>query len=192
VLVRRYESSRRRHPLLESGEGLAEAIDRERALLEPVKADADVVIDTSALNVHELHDRIVGLFGDDHPDGTMQTRVVSFGYKHGLPVDVDLVLDCRFLPNPHWVEELRPQTGLDEPVRRYVLDQDAAREFLEHLDALLGLLLPAYVAEGKAYLTLAFGCTGGRHRSVAIAEAVAESLRERGIAPTVVHRDLAK
>ena len=117
---------------------------------------------------------------------------MSFGYKHGLPVDVDVVLDCRFLPNPHWVEELRPLTGRDEPVRRYVLDQAATGEFLEHLDGLLALLLPAYVAEGKAYLTLAFGCTGGRHRSVAIAEAVAGLLRERGVEPTVVHRDVDK
>ena len=192
VLVRRYESSRRRHPLLAAGEGLAEAIDRERALLEQVKAAADVVVDTSTLNVHELHDRILELFGEEHPDGDMRTRVVSFGYKHGLPVDVDLVLDCRFLPNPHWVEELRPLTGLDDAVERYVLDQDAAREFLDHLDALLGLLLPAYVAEGKAYLTVALGCTGGRHRSVVMAEAVAGLLRERGTAPTVVHRDVEK
>jgi UPF0042 nucleotide-binding protein len=192
VLVRRYESTRRRHPLLATGEGLAEAIDRERALLEPVKAEADVVVDTTELNVHQLHDRILGLFGEDRPDGGMQTRVVSFGYKQGLPVDVDVVLDCRFLPNPHWVEALRPQTGLDAAVRDYVLDQDAAREFLRHLDGLLALLLPAYVAEGKAYLTLAFGCTGGRHRSVAIAEAVAGLLRDRGIDPTVVHRDVDK
>ena len=192
VLVRRYESSRRRHPLLATGEGLAEAIDRERALLEPVKAEADVVVDTSGLNVHQLHDRIVGLFGEDHPDSGMQTRVVSFGYKHGLPVDVDLVLDCRFLPNPHWVEDLRRLTGLDEPVRRYVLEQEAAGGFLKHLDGLLALLLPAYVAEGKSYLTVAFGCTGGRHRSVAIAEEVAARLRQRGTAPTVVHRDVEK
>ena len=134
VLVRRYESSRRRHPLLAAGEGLAEAIERERALLEPVRAEADVVVDTSNLNVHELHDRIVGLFGEADLDAGMQTRVVSFGYKHGLPVDVDVVLDCRFLPNPHWVEELRPQTGLDADVRDYVLGQPAAAEFLEHLD----------------------------------------------------------
>ena len=192
VLVRRYESTRRRHPLLASGEGLADAIERERALLEPVKAEADVVVDTTAFNVHELHSRILGLFGEERTDVGMQTRIVSFGYKHGLPVDVDVVLDCRFLPNPHWVEELRPLTGRDEPVRRYVLDQAATAAFLEHLDGLLALLLPAYVAEGKAYLTLAFGCTGGRHRSVAIAEAVAALLRERGIEPTVVHRDVDK
>ncbi|MGK2948890.1 MAG: RapZ C-terminal domain-containing protein, partial [Acidimicrobiales bacterium] len=131
-------------------------------------------------------------FGGDEPHGGMQTRVVSFGYKHGLPVDVDLVLDCRFLPNPHWVEDLRPQTGLDEPVRRYVLEQEEAGEFLGHLEGLLGLLLPAYVAEGKSYLTVAFGCTGGRHRSVAIAEAVAAILRGQGVEPTVVHRDVTK
>jgi UPF0042 nucleotide-binding protein len=192
TLVRRYESSRRRHPLLAAGEGLAEAIERERALLESVKAEADVVVDTSTLNVHELHDRIIGLFGELDADAGMQTRVVSFGYKHGLPVDVDVVLDCRFLPNPHWVEELRPQTGLDEPVRAHVLGHAPATAFLDHLDALLELLLPAYVAEGKAYLTIAFGCTGGRHRSVVIAEAVAEQLRTRGIEPTIVHRDIHK
>lgn len=193
VLVRRYEGTRRRHPLTAAGEeGLAGAIQRERALLEPVKALADVVVDTSALNVHELHDRILGLFGEEGGDTAMQTRVVSFGYKHGLPLDVDIVLDCRFLPNPHWIDELRPLTGLDEPVRRYVLDQSSASELLSRLDDLLALLLPAYVAEGKSYLTLAFGCTGGRHRSVAIAEEVAAILRRRDFAPTVVHRDLAK
>jgi UPF0042 nucleotide-binding protein len=157
-----------------------------------VRAEADVVVDTSNLNVHELHDRIVGLFGEADRDHTMQTRVVSFGYKHGLPVDVDVVLDCRFLPNPHWVEELRPQTGLDADVRDYVLGQPAAAEFLQQMEGLLGLLLPAYVAEGKAYLTIAFGCTGGRHRSVVIAEAVAEVLRSRGLAPVLLHRDVEK
>lgn len=192
VLVRRYESSRRRHPLLEAGEGLGDAIDRERALLEPVRAEADVVVDTTGLNVHELHDRIVDLFGEAQGDSTMQTRVVSFGYKHGLPVDVDLVIDCRFLPNPHWVEDLRPLTGLDRPVQTYVLGQDVAGEFLDRIDGLLALLLPAYVAEGKAYLTVAFGCTGGRHRSVVIAEEVSTRLRAHGAVPTVVHRDLDK
>ena len=131
---RRARAALREHPApppaAVPGEGLAEAIERERALLEPVRAEADVVVDTSDLNVHELRDRIVGLFGETDLDAGMQTRVVSFGYKHGLPVDVDVVLDCRFLPNPHWVEELRPLTGLDEPVRDYVLGQPAAAEFL--------------------------------------------------------------
>jgi RNase adapter protein RapZ len=192
VLVRRYESTRRRHPLLSPGEGMAEAIERERSLLEAVKGDADVVLDTSELNVHELRKRIVGLFGDDPHDAGMQVTVQSFGYKHGLPLDVDLVLDCRFLPNPHWVDELRPHTGLDDPVRRYVLEQPAAGAFLEQVEGLLELLLPAYVAEGKAYLTIALGCTGGRHRSVAMTEEIAGLLRGHGFDPTVIHRDIDK
>jgi len=192
VLVRRYEGTRRRHPLLVTGHGLAEAIERERGLLEPVKAAADIVVDTTELNVHQLHDRIVSLFADDHPHAGMQTRVVSFGYKHGLPLDVDIVLDCRFLPNPHWVDDLRPLTGTDEPVRRYVLAQSSAQELLTRLDDLLELLLPAYVAEGKSYLTIAFGCTGGHHRSVVIAEEVAALLRSHGQAPDVLHRDIEK
>jgi UPF0042 nucleotide-binding protein len=192
VLVRRYESTRRRHPLMAPGEGLADAIEREREIMEPVRSLADVIVDTSELNVHELRSRVNDLFAGEVDGAGMQTTLVSFGYKHGLPLDVDIVLDCRFLPNPHWVEELRPQTGLDEAVRRYVLDQPAAADFLERLDDLLGLLLPAYVAEGKAYLTVAFGCTGGRHRSVAISEEVARRLRAHGVSPTVLHRDIAK
>jgi RNase adapter protein RapZ len=192
VLVRRYETTRRRHPQLEEGEGLADSIERERSMLEPVKAEADVVLDTSDLNIHELRSRMVDLFGEHHVDTGMQTTIVSFGYKHGLPLDVDLVLDCRFLPNPHWVEELRPHTGLDGPVRDHVLGQPAAGEFLDRVDGLLELLLPAYVAEGKSYLSVAFGCTGGRHRSVAIAEEVATRLRAHGVEPTVIHRDVAK
>jgi RNase adapter protein RapZ len=179
VLVRRYESTRRRHPLMAAGEGLAEAIDRERAIMERVRSEADVIVDTSELNVHELRARINDLFASEADGAGMQTTLVSFGYKHGLPLDVDIVLDCRFLPNPHWVEELRPQVGLDEPVRHYVLDQPAATDFLDRLDDLLGLLLPAYVAEGKAYLTVAFGCTGGRHRSVYCAERLAAHLRDK-------------
>jgi UPF0042 nucleotide-binding protein len=120
----------------------------------------------------------------------MQTTVLSFGYRHGLPLDVDLVLDCRFLPNPHWIEDLRPHTGLDEQVRDYVLGFPQTREFLRRLDDLLDLLLPAYVEEGKSYLTIALGCTGGRHRSVALVEEVAERLRLRGFAPRVTHRDI--
>ena len=161
-------------------------------MLEAVKAEADVVVDTSELNVHQLRSRVLELFGGDDPDSAMQTTVSSFGYKHGLPMDVDIVLDCRFLPNPHWVEDLRPLTGLDEPVRRYVLDQPDSKAFLKHLERLLDRLLPAYVKEGKSYLTIAFGCTGGRHRSVAIAEAVAAHLTKRGFAPAVTHRDVAR
>jgi UPF0042 nucleotide-binding protein len=190
VLVRRYESTRRRHPLATKELSLAEAIEQERDLLQPVKAEADVVIDTSDLNVHQLRSRVFDLFAAEAPAGGMQTTITSFGYKHGLPLDTDLVIDCRFLPNPHWVDELRPLSGLDEPVRDYVLGQPITDEFLEHLDAMLALLLPAYVAEGKSYLTIAFGCTGGRHRSVAIAEAVTAALREKGFDLRVAHRDV--
>jgi UPF0042 nucleotide-binding protein len=191
VLVRRYEGSRRRHPAGD-GERVSELIAQERQLLDSVKADADLVIDTSDLNVHQLHDRLVDLFGGDDDTRGLQTTIVSFGYKHGLPLDVDLVFDCRFLPNPHWVDELRPLTGLDDDVRDYVLGQAATGEFLTKLDDLFALLLPSYVDEGKSYLSIGVGCTGGRHRSVVLAEQIAELLRRRGFAPSVVHRDVDK
>jgi len=191
VLVRRYEDLRRRHPAGE-GIGVGDAIRAERRTLEPLKAEADLVIDTSDLNVHQLRDRITDLFGADVPQGGMQTTVMSFGYKHGLPLDVDLVFDCRFLPNPHWVDELRPKTGRDKAVKKYVLDNPHSAEFLEKLDGLFDVLLPGYVAEGKSYLTIAVGCTGGRHRSVAIADEIAARLRKRGIEPRVQHRDVKR
>jgi len=194
VLIRRYEDKRRRHPLSEpeSEGGVGDAIERERVALEPVKAEADVVVETSDLNVHQLRDRIMDLFGRDTPDAGMQTTVMSFGYKHGLPLDTDLVLDCRFLPNPHWVDELRPLTGTDKEVQRYVKRFPETKQFMAHLEGLLDLLLPAYVKEGKSYLTIAFGCTGGHHRSVVIAEEVARLLRRRGYDPKVLHRDIDK
>ena len=190
VLVRRYESSRRRHPMEEQGVG--EAVERERMLLVPVKAAADLVIDTTDLNVHQLRERIVGQFGRHEESQSMRTSVISFGYKHGIPLDVDVVLDCRFLPNPHWEPELRPLTGFDPLVRDYVLDQADTSQFLDRLDSLLQLLLPAYVKEGKAYLTIAVGCTGGRHRSVVLAEEVGKRITGLGFAPTVGHRDVEK
>ena len=189
-LVRRYESTRRRHPLGVEDRTLGESIEEERRVLQSVKAEADVVIDTTELNVHQLRSRMLDLFAADAPAGGMQTTVLSFGFKHGLPLDTDLVIDCRFLPNPHWVEALQPQTGLDEPVRDYVLAQPLTAEFLGQINGLLTTLLPAYVAEGKSYLTVAFGCTGGRHRSVTIAEAVAGALRDEGFHLRVTHRDL--
>ena len=188
ALVRRYEASRRRHPLSD-GSSLTEAIEVERAVLDPVKARADVVVDTSELNVHQLRDRVRGLFGDESDQG-MQVTVSSFGFKHGLPLDADVVIDCRFLPNPHWVEDLRPLSGLDEPVVAYLDDQDLTGPFLDRCSELLALQLPAFEAEGKSYLSLAFGCTGGRHRSVAVAEAMAGRLAEAGYEPRVVHRDI--
>jgi RNase adapter protein RapZ len=192
VLVRRYESTRRRHPKAGEGGTLVDAIELERAQLQPLKASADVVVDTSELNVHQLKARINALFGDEHDSGGMQVNVVSFGYKHGLPLDVDLVLDCRFLPNPHWVDELRPLTGQDADVRDYVLAQADTEPFLAHLDGMLELLLPAYAREGRTYLSIAVGCTGGRHRSVVIAEALADILRRHGYEPGVTHRDLSR
>lgn len=191
VLVRRFEGTRRRHPV--EGEGVAEAIAVERALLAPVRRLADVVVDTTDLNVHQLRDRILDLFTEDQKQGKkLRIAVVSFGYSHGLPRDADLVLDCRFLPNPHWVPELRPHTGVDADVRDYVLGQPAAKEFLTKVDDLLGLLLPSYIEEGKAYLTIAIGCTGGRHRSVAIANELHNRLESRGYAANIAHRDVQK
>src|SRR4051794_1163892 len=190
VLVRRYEGTRRRHPV--AGSSLSDSIERERELLEPLKAEADVVLDTSELNVHQLRGWIVELFAADSGDTAMQVSVVSFGYKHGLPLDVDVVFDCRFLPNPHWVDELRPLTGLDESVRTYVLEQPEAAQFLTRLDDLFELLVPAFVREGKSYLRIAVGCTGGRHRSVVIAEELASLLKAHELDPTVVHRDVER
>ena len=188
ALVRRFEGNRRRHPV--PGDGLTESIERERDLLEPIKDRADVVVDTSDLNVHQLRERLVELFTHDDPAAAMQITVVSFGYKHGIPLDIDTVLDCRFLPNPHWVDELRPLTGLDDPVRDYVMDQPETSEFLTKLDDLLQLLLPAYVREGKSYLSIGIGCTGGHHRSVVLAEEVARRIQGLGFNPMVVHRDV--
>jgi RNase adapter protein RapZ len=191
VLVRRYEETRRRHPLTD-GQSLAEAIEAERVLLEPVRAEADLVIDTSDLNVRQLRDRVVELFGRPDVKGGMQVTVSSFGYKHGIPVDADLVLDCRFLPNPHWEAELRHRTGLDDDVRRFVLGQELTEPFLERLGALLELLVPGYLEAGKSYLSMSFGCTGGRHRSVVIAQEAAALLADMGFEPIVAHRDLQR
>jgi RNase adapter protein RapZ len=188
VLIRRYEGTRRRHPL--EGRGVDESIAGERKLLEPVRDRADLFIDTGDLNANQLRTRILEAFGDKGGQEYMQTSVVSFGYKHGIPLDVDVVFDCRFLPNPFWVEELRPYSGLDAPVRDYVLSQPEAQDFLDKVVALLTSILPSYIREGKSYLTIALGCTGGRHRSVALAEALGERLGEHGNPASVFHRDV--
>ncbi|HEX5268486.1 MAG TPA: RNase adapter RapZ [Acidimicrobiales bacterium] len=190
VLVQRFEGTRRRHPL--AAEGVIESIARERDLLDPIRIEADVVVDTSDLNVHQLRDRLVSLFETGDPAGGMQTQIVSFGYKFGIPRDVDLVLDCRFLPNPHWIEELRPHSGLEAPVRDYVMSQPDTAEFLDRLGSLLDLLLPGYVKEGKSYLSIAVGCTGGHHRSVVLAEEIGSILRSHGFDPAVSHRDVMR
>jgi UPF0042 nucleotide-binding protein len=191
VLVRRYEATRRRHPLSDTGR-VSDGITRERDLLETLKGEADLIVDTTNLNVHELRDRLQQLFADESTDARLQVNVVSFGYKHGLPLDVDVVFDCRFIPNPHWVDRLRPLTGTDPNVREYVLHQPLTNEFLQHIDELLAMLLPAYQTEGKAYLSIGVGCTGGRHRSVVIAEELGQRLRRHGVRTAVRHRDIER
>lgn len=191
VLVRRFEQVRRGHPMQGDGR-LVDGITAERALLAPLREEADLVLDTSALSVHDLRAKIEDAFGTE---GSTQTRVtvLSFGYKYGLPMDSDLVMDVRFLPNPFWIPELRDHTGLDGDVRNYVLGQEGAEEFLERYHELLRLIGAGYRREGKRYLTLAVGCTGGKHRSVAISEELAERLsKEDGMAVKVVHRDLGR
>ncbi|MGB3736580.1 MAG: RNase adapter RapZ [Ilumatobacter sp.] len=190
-LVRRYNATRRRHPLADEAEGLVESIELERERLDPARAAADLVIDTSDLNVHQLKDRVVHAFSAA-TDSRLQVSVESFGFKHGLPLDADMVMDVRFLPNPHWVPDLRPLTGHDPKVRDHVLETAAGSDFVDRLDDLLASLLPQYEKEGRSYLTVAIGCTGGRHRSVATAEEVASRLRGRGVAVRVAHRDVAR
>jgi UPF0042 nucleotide-binding protein len=190
ALVRRFDSVRRPHPLQADGR-LAAGIERERAILREVRANANLVLDTSRLNVHELRAKIVSFFGGEERPG-LRLSLMSFGYKHGLPVDADMVVDCRFLPNPHWVQELRPMSGLDAPVRDYVLGQPCAKDFLDRFVDLFALVAAGYIREGKSYATLAVGCTGGRHRSVAMAEELGGRLRQRGIEVQVTHRDIGR
>jgi UPF0042 nucleotide-binding protein len=191
-LVKRYGATRRKHPLSSATVSVEEAILKERSMLEQVKGSADLVIDTSSLNVHQLKAQIQDLFAAVGGKDVMQLTVESFGYKHGIPLDVDLVFDVRFLPNPHWDENLRPLSGLDQAVSDFVLIQPLAGEFVDKVDALFGMLIPAYRAEGKSYLTVAIGCTGGRHRSVAIAEEVSRKFIQLGHNPRVIHRDIAR
>ena len=188
VIVRRYESTKRRHPLSEGS--LVDAITREMGMLAPVKAVADLIIDTTDMNPHQLRDRLTSEFGSEDEATGMRITVSSFGFKHGLPLDVDTIIDCRFLPNPFWVENLRDQSGLDEEVREYILEREQTDRFFDRLMGLLDELVPAYADEGRSYFSIAFGCTGGRHRSVVVAETVAESLKQRGWTPRVNHRDI--
>ncbi|MFD4292389.1 RNase adapter RapZ [Rhodococcus sp. NPDC058505] len=194
VLVRRFESNRRSHPLQSEGSDgtLIEGIAAERVRLAPVRADADLVIDTSALSVHELRHRVEAAFGGGAVPSVAVT-VQSFGFKYGLPMDADLVCDVRFLPNPHWVPALREHTGQDPLVRDYVLDQDGAQDYLDTYHHVVELTTDGYRREGKRYMTIAVGCTGGKHRSVAMTEALAARLEaDTGITVKIVHRDLGR
>jgi RNase adapter protein RapZ len=190
-LVNRYEATRRRHPLA-PGDRVVEGIRKERHILEELRGQADLVIDTSGLTPHELRDRIRESFATAPPEEGLQVSVVSFGFKFGAPRDADVQFDVRFLPNPHWVPELRSLPGTDERVRDYVEGQPAYGPFLERVVALLDATVPGYVAEGKSYLTVSVGCTGGHHRSIVVAEALGAYFRERGLPVIVVHRDLER
>jgi RNase adapter protein RapZ len=191
VLVRRYEQNRRSHPL-QGEQTLAEGIAAERGMLAQVRATADLIIDTSTLSVRELRESIERAFGGETVAQTSVT-VESFGFKYGLPMDADTVMDVRFLPNPHWIDDLRPHTGQHPAVRDYVLGQTGAAEFLETYHRLLSLIVDGYHREGKRYMTVAIGCTGGKHRSVAIAEALARRLEsDEQLSVRVLHRDLGR
>ena len=191
TLVRRYKSSRRRHPLMSPGDSIEDAIARETAVLEPVRERADYIINTTGLTTAALQSRIAGLLSLSR-ERRLAVTVTAFGYKYGLPLDADLVLDVRFLPNPSYVEELRPLSGLDAPVYDFVLGSEGAQRFMELLEPLLGFLLPRYTEEGKYTLNIAVGCTGGRHRSVAVARAVADLLIRGGADVALSCRDLEK
>jgi RNase adapter protein RapZ len=190
VLIRRFESVRRSHPLQGDGR-LADGIAVERGLLEEARELADVIIDTSQLNVNQLRRRVEELFGGEDAR-RLRVTVLSFGFKYGLPPDADFVLDARFLPNPYWVPELREHTGRETDVSRYVLGQEGAEAFLETYAQLIGDTSPGFEREGKRYLTVAVGCTGGKHRSVAIAEELAARLRAARLAANAQHRDLGR
>jgi UPF0042 nucleotide-binding protein len=190
VIVRRQESVRRPHPLQGDGR-LLDGIIRERETLATLRAAADLVLDTSALNIHQLRSRVAHAYGGTS-DGGLRVTLLTFGFKNGLPIDADMVLDVRFLPNPHWIPELRPQTGLSRPVSDYVLQQPETEPFLASVQQLLSAVSGGYVTEGKRFVTIAIGCTGGKHRSTAIAEELARRIRATGVPTTVLHRDLGR
>ncbi len=192
VLIRRFSETRHRHPLADQ-RGIASSIAEERRLLDPVRSDADVVIDTSDLSLRELRERIFARLGDASDPDRLAIQLISFGFKYGVPLEADLVFDVRFMQNPYYIDELRQLSGLTEAVRDYVLGQPVARQFLEYLHEFLDFALPAYVGEGKTRLTIALGCTGGYHRSIALAEELARWLREQDYGPVAVfHRELER
>lgn len=191
VLIRRFKESRRRHPLMDSG-SLQDAIQLERTMLEDLRGQASIIIDTSELSPQHFKEEINRLFGSDQGLPDFGVSIVSFGYKWSIPMDADLVIDVRFLPNPFYVTELCDFTGLDEDVARYVMENPVATEFNQHLYSFLSFLLPLYIREGKAHLMIAMGCTGGQHRSVALTEALGRYLRDHGYKVLVKHRDIER
>lgn len=190
VLVRRFDATRRRHFVAEDNVELS--IVKERQLMQPFRDRADLIIDTSDFSARDLRSKINSHFGGDDPGMGLKTTVVSFGYKYGLPVDADMVLDVRFLPNPHWIPELRPLSGLDDEIRKYVMEQTGTEPFLTKAKELLAVVLPGYEEEGRHYLTIAIGCTGGRHRSVVLSQDICKFVSESGYNAKVIHRDVER
>ena len=190
VIIKRYKESRRPHPLMRKGDSIADAIGREKEIMQPVREASDYIINTSHLTLGQLQNELYTLFSGDPKERPITVNVMSFGFKHGIPMDADLVFDVRFLPNPYYIESMRPQCGLDEEVREYVFSFPQTRQFMDKLTDLIKFLLPQYIEEGKYSLTIGIGCTGGQHRSVAIAAALGEALDEAGLNTACIHRDL--
>jgi len=192
TIIKRYKETRRSHPLSSETRDLQEAVAMEKAALVPVRERAQYIIDTTAMPTAKLWDEVVRLFGDGDKSREMNITVTSFGFKYGIPMEADLVFDVRFLPNPYYIEGLRQKTGLDEPVRSFLFGYQQTKDFMKYLERLLGFLLPQYVEEGKTALVIAVGCTGGRHRSVAITRAVADYIKQKGYAASENHRDMTR
>ena len=190
ALIRRYKETRRPHPLVSGGVSIEEAIDIEKTMLLPLRKEADRIIDTSSYTPHQLRNMITSLFRTTMPYGAMTVTLISFGYKFGLPQNIDLLFDVRFIPNPHFIPELRDMRGTDEEVRDFVLENPSTQEFLNRTVGLIDFLIPQYLREGKAYLTVGIGCTGGRHRSPAVVEKIASLIKEHPVEITVIHRDM--
>ena len=192
TIIKRYKETRRSHPLAKAGRSLAEAVALERTALEPVRKRAEYVLDTSALSTAKLRGEMLRLFGEGDGKPAMSVSVISFGFKNGIPLEADLVFDVRCLPNPYYIAELRPQTGLDAGVRDFVFGYQQTRDLMVHLEGLLSFLLPLYVEEGKTALVIAVGCTGGHHRSVAVTRALADFIRQKGYNASESHRDMTR
>ena len=192
VIIKRYKETRRSHPLAEECDSLEGAIALERRMLAPLRERAEFVVDTSDLSTAKLRGELLRLFGRGSQEGAMTVSVTSFGFKYGIPIEADLVFDVRFLPNPYYIAELRHQTGLDEGVYSFVFGYQQTKDFMAHLESLIGFLLPQYVEEGKAALVIGIGCTGGQHRSVAITKALADFIKQKGYQATENHRDMTR
>ncbi len=192
VIIKRYKETRRKHPLIKDASELAAAVERERVLLEPIRNRANAIINTSALSTAKLRGEVINLVAGDLKDHAMSVTITSFGFKYGLPVDADLVFDVRFLPNPYYIPELKMKTGLEPEVRDFVFSYQQTKDFLEKVEDLLSFCLPSYVDEGKTNLVVAVGCTGGKHRSVAVAKELGDFVSQKGYVTTVSHRDLGR